>query len=252
MTIFVCEDSFEGVLTGVYDAWASHIHRDQLRIEVGPIGQREFFADYISVPADSEKTEKVMRSIVRKISYYAYRQCMYCALSHQKDRGDAIYRFLLLGFTVGKKVTDYLQQPAVMKVFEYSRALGNEAHYYREFLRFSCWEQRVYVSHISPKGDVLSFVCDHFADRMPSEHFIIVDDTRKKAMIHPKDGESFLRHLTEAEFQSILQYEKKKDGYSDLWKTFFETIAIKERYNPTCQRNHLPLHFRKHMVEFTS
>ncbi|MDO4976906.1 MAG: TIGR03915 family putative DNA repair protein [Eubacteriales bacterium] len=251
MTIFVCEDSFEGVLTGVYDAWASHIHRKQLRIEVGPIGQREFFAEYVPVSANSEKTEKVMRSIHRKISYYAYRQCMYCALSAHKDRGDAIYRFLLLGFTYGAQVTKYLQEPSVMKVFEYSRAYGNEAHYYREFVRFSSWNQ-VYISHISPKGDVLSFVGDHFADRMPSEHFIIVDDVRKKAIIHPKNEECFLRFLTEEEFQSILSYEKKKDNYTDLWQTFFETIAIKERYNPTCQRNHLPLHFRKHMVEFTS
>jgi probable DNA metabolism protein len=40
------------------------------------------------------------------------------------------------------------------------------------------------------------------------------------------------------------------DEYQDLWKIFFENIAIKERINPKLQRNNLPLRFRKDMTEF--
>jgi len=36
----------------------------------------------------------------------------------------------------------------------------------------------------------------------------------------------------------------------DLWKAFFETIAIKERANSDLQRNNMPLHYRKHVTEF--
>jgi len=42
------------------------------------------------------------------------------------------------------------------------------------------------------------------------------------------------------------------DKYEQLWKTFFETIAIKERTNPKCQRNLMPLWIRAHMNEFQS
>ena len=38
--------------------------------------------------------------------------------------------------------------------------------------------------------------------------------------------------------------------FGQLWKVFFETIAIEERMNPVCQRTHLPLHFREDMIEF--
>lgn len=249
MTVFLCEDSFEGVFSVIYDAWASKISHKELRIHVGTVQQRELFTEYIFCDSDSEKAEKVMRTIVRKISYKAYRQCMYCALSSEEDRADVIYRFLLLGFTVGAAITDYLKEPSVMRLFEYGRKVSNEAHYYREFLRFSK-EGEIYISHISPPCDVLEYVGDHFSDRMPSESFLIIDDNRKKALIHPEDQDYYVRILTEQEFAGLKQHELKKDEYSSLWKTFFDTIAIKERTNPACQRNHLPLFFRKHMTEF--
>ena len=40
------------------------------------------------------------------------------------------------------------------------------------------------------------------------------------------------------------------DPFIDLWKDFFNTIGIKERENHQCQRNLMPLWYRKHMTEF--
>ena len=41
-----------------------------------------------------------------------------------------------------------------------------------------------------------------------------------------------------------------EEAYEMLWKTFFETVAIRERTNLNCQKNHLPLRFRPYMTEF--
>ena len=38
--------------------------------------------------------------------------------------------------------------------------------------------------------------------------------------------------------------------FVDLWKVFFKSIGIEQRKNPRCQRNMLPLWYRKHMTEF--
>ena len=40
----------------------------------------------------------------------------------------------------------------------------------------------VYVSHLEPKSDVIMLVGRHFADRMPSEHWMIIDDTTEDCM----------------------------------------------------------------------
>ena len=43
---------------------------------------------------------------------------------------------------------------------------------------------------------------------------------------------------------------RTEENWVKLWKTFFTAIAIEERKNPNCQRNHLPLRFRDLMTEF--
>lgn len=250
MTIFVCEDSFEAVFSAIYDVWASKISHEELRIDVGPIGQMEFFASYRELLPDTKKAARVMEAIYKKISWKAYRQCLYCASSNRKDRADLIYRFLLLGFTVGREITNYLKEPYVMNLFECSRAVGNEMHFHREFLRFTKMDQSIYLSKITPAHDVLQFVGEHFEDRMASENFLIYDANRKKALIHEADRHYYFRNLTKEECNFLNESYHRKDDISDMWVSFFETIAIKERKNPTCQRNHLPIHYRKNMTEF--
>ena len=143
-----------------------------------------------------------------------------------------------------------LQEPVVMRMMELRRNVGNEAHYFREFLRFSSVNGEIYVAHIEPKSDVLLSVANHFADRMPSEHWIIMDDGRNVAAVHPKNENFYVRDLTEEESKQLLKTSECIDEFVTLWKEYFETIAIKERKNPDCQRNHFPVWMRKHATEF--
>ena len=141
--------------------------------------------------------------------------------------------------------------PRVMRILELRRKVSNESHHFREFARFERLNSsNVYVSHLEPKSDVIMLVGRHFADRMPSEQWMIIDDNRKTACVHPKDGENYLRYLTDEEFQTLRKTEEYEDEYTDLWKTFFHAIAIDERKNYVCQRNLFPLWKRKHAVEF--
>ena len=141
--------------------------------------------------------------------------------------------------------------PHVMRILELRRKVSNESHHFREFTRFEKLNSsNVYVSHLEPKSDVIMLVGRHFANRMPSEQWMIIDDNRKTACVHPKDGENYLRYLTGEEFQTLRKTEEYKDEYTDMWKTFFHAIVIDERKNYVCQRNLFPLWKRKHAVEF--
>ena len=236
MTIYTCDESFEGMMTCIYDAWASGLGHRNIRLELEPVLQSELFCDYVHVDADKEKTEKVVRSVRRKISDLAYRQIYLAAMSFEPDRLDAIYRFMLLGFAYGSKVTEMLGASPVVRVLELSRKTGNEAHYFREFARFSSVDRRIYVSHIEPK--------------MPSEHWMIIDDNRLIASVHPKDEPFYLTRLTSDELASLAETERRRDEFTELWQEFFRSIGIEKRSNYVCQRTMLPLWYRKHMTEF--
>lgn len=250
MTVFTCEDDFESMMTCVYDAWASGKGHENVKLVREPVLQQDLFCEYIHVDADSEKVVKVVRSIQRKISYEAYLSVFYAAFSREEDALDAIYRFLVLGFANGAKVVSMLSRPPVMRITELKRNVGNEAHYFREFSRFASPDGSVYVSHIEPKNNVLLFVANHFQDRMPSEDWMMIGDSRRMAAVHPRNEDFYIRYLTKAEAEELLKTEEAEDEYTSLWRTFFHTIGIKQRENPACQRNLFPIRLRKHATEF--
>ena len=225
MKIYTCKDRLEDIMTCIYDAWveALRIGHDQIQVKKEPVFQQTMFDEYIHVDGDAEKAEKVIRSIRRDISDEAYLDVYYATLSAEEDALQAIYNFL---------------------------RVGNESRHFREFARFQSLNGKVYVCHLEPKSDVIMLVGRHFADRMPSEHWMIIDDTRKTACVHPKDGTNYLRYLTDAEFETLRKTEEYEDEYTDMWKTFFHAVGIKERENYICQRNLFPIWKRKHAVEF--
>lgn len=248
-TVFTCQNQFEAMMTCIYDAWASRLGHSNIRLMTEPIENLELFCTYRHIESDQEKAKKVIRSIQNKISSKAYRMIYRAAMSDQMDKLDTIYRFIAAGFHYGAPVIDFLQEPVIMRMMELNRKVGNEAHYYTEFIRFSDMDNHVLISHIEPKSNVLTLVAPHFADRMPSENWMIIDDTRMTAIIHPCDEDYYLTSLTNEELNRLSK--ETDDPFVDLWKTFFDTIGIKERKNPRCQRNMLPLWYRKHMTEFT-
>ena len=180
----------------------------------------------------------------------AYMNIYYASLSADENALQAIYDFLRVGFAIGSTVVEQYTNPHVMNLLELRRQVSNEAHHFREFARFQSLENQVYVSHLEPRNDVIMLVGNHFANRMPSEHWMIIDDNRKTACVHVKDGENYLRYLTDDEFSVLQKTESYEDEYTDMWKTFFHAISIEQRKNYVCQRNLFPIWKRKHAVEF--
>lgn len=250
MVIYTCESDFEAMMTCIYDAWASRLGYRNLRLLTEPVGNLELFCEYRHVEKNPQKAASVIRSIRQKISPEAYRMVYRCAMHFAPERLDHIYRFLLYGFSYGRRSLSMLQEPAVMTVFELNRKVANESHFFHEFLRFADIGGQLLVSHIEPKCDVLTLIAPHYADRLPSENWIIIDDSRKTAIVHPSDEPYYLTLLTEEELGKIREAEKKEDPYVTLWKGFFTSIAVDARKNPCCQRTHLPLWYRKNMTEF--
>ena len=137
MIVYTCEDTFEAMMTCIYDAWASKEGHQNIRLKTEPLGTMELFCEYRTVTSDPVKTRKVVRSIQQKISSTAYLMVYRCALSDHPDKLDRIYRFLLLGFAYPAQLTDMLQHPYVNAVFELNRKVMNEAHLFRECVALS-------------------------------------------------------------------------------------------------------------------
>lgn len=251
MEIYTCEDQFESMMTCIYEAWASKNGHSNVRLMLEPVLEPELFCRYHHVEGDPQIAQKVVRSVRRKISRKAYEMMYGAAMSFRPEKLDAIYRFLVLGFYVGASVTDLLGEACVNTVFQLDRKVKNEAHYFREFIRFSSvMDGRILWARIDPKCDILTLVAPHFCDRMPSEAWMIVDGARGVAAVHPPDEEFYLTKVSKDELSRMEVSRGKTDPYAGLWKSFFHAVGIEQRRNVKCQRTMLPLWYRKNMTEF--
>ena len=248
--ILQCEDSLEGILTAIYDAFVEknkleEYHDGDIAITIGENHTRSLFAREIAVVTDLDKAQKTLYSIQKKISFFAYKKVLSALCHYDMERGNVVLGFLIKGFPMGARVVEDMANPYVMRVMELARKVDNESHMFCGVVRFFDLGKFLYAE-IEPKCHVLPQIMEHFADRYPNEHYVIYDKKRKVALIHLAYGDSFF--VTGEEWNIDLNLHE--DYFERLWSQYFKTIAIEERYNPRCQNNLIPKWYRKHMIEF--
>lgn len=252
--IYLCENSIDGIFTAIYLAWSSGYGHSNVKIEEqcekNNYSNMQLFSDYIPVETDFDKAVKVSRTIKNKISTEAYEMVCRVALSNYQGKGDLIYRFLILGFHIGRNVVDHLSNDVVNRIFKLNRKVNYEVHHFLGFIRFSQQENGVLSSIIHPKNNILTLITPHFTDRLPMERFVIFDKNRYICSLHIPGKPWVIAEIPSVDSLYSEKILDDGDEYKDLWKIFFDNIAIKERINPKLQRNNLPIRFRKDMTEF--
>lgn len=249
MMVYICKEQVDDIWCGIYDAWMSRLGHSNVRLE--PEGRNlELYCEYRQVETCPKKAAKVTESIRSRLTEDIYEMVYKAALSQEEDRADRIYRFLIYAFHIGSKIIDMLQIPAVYEMFRMNRNLNMEFSHMQGFTRFSQMEEGVLLGRIGPKNDLTVLLANHFSDRLSGENWILYDCNRMKAAVH-RAGEGWVMvQADSAEWQNRLQKATDENEYEVLWKTFCESIAIRERINPRCQMNMLPLRFRPYMTEF--
>lgn len=238
--VYICDGSLEGIFCCVFESYV----RREVPADILPDGELTLFP-VRQIISDEAKALRIHRSLER-ISAEVLEWTQTAYLSCVDGRELLIYQFIALAYRYGAKVTSMLADPVVSEVFKAVRAVRNEAHLLIEFLRFSDFGGAL-VAEIEPKALVLPYLKTHFAGRFPDETFFIFDLTHGlalnyrpyEAVIQPIDG-----------FE-LPQASGEERAFRNLWKRYYDTIAIEGRYNPKCRMTHMPKHFWKHMTEFS-
>lgn len=251
--VFLCEDSLTGILTGVYDAWDSRLGHENVRLSAGENENLELFCEYEQVEPDVEKAGKVLRTVQRKMGEEAFGMIARAAACPDPGKADAVYRMIVIGLHLpdGKMAADMLTEPHIRLVFELSRRAWNIAHRYKEFVRFKEMDNGVLFSRIDAEADILSLIAPHFADRLSGEDWMIYDQRRQKAAVHPRGRTWFMLEEADEKSLAALRESGEEAGFQALWKGFHRAIGIESRKNSRLQMSFLPLKFRAFMSEFT-
>lgn len=248
----ICEDSLEGIFTGIYNAYLLKKPHEQIHICLAEEENYRLFAVYQECQPEDKKAASVARTILREFGEETYLSVCRALASMAEDKGEAVYKSIVKGFSMKnrKNLMGNLADSYVHRVFELARFSSNEIHYHLEVLRFFELESGILYAPIEPKSNVLTFIMPHFADRLPLENFVIHDESRNLFAVHPAKKEWYLVTGEEGWELANGSFSKGEEKYSELFCQFFHSVAIKERKNPKLQRNHLPLRFRRYMTEF--
>lgn len=250
--ILLCEDSIEGILTGVYEAYALHADQEHTHLQTTEIDNYRLFAEYMKISADKEKSQKTLRTIYHRFGEDAYKCLIQAMLSYDDAKSDAVYHTICCGLSgqFHGRLMEHLSNPYIHKVFTLSRSVFGEYDNLRGFLRFQELKKSILLARYRPKNDITTMLAPHFANRLPNENFAIYDEGRRCCAVHPKGRPWYLVRADLPFSKNEAEYSEKEEAYQQLFTHFTKTIAIKERENRKLQRNMLPLRFREYMPEF--
>lgn len=250
--VYVCKDTITGIFSAIYEAWKTRLREEQLGIALRGKMEQELFCEYMEVEEDERKTIAVENLIKKHLGYEAYWDIYHAVLSNDAEKGDAILGAMLEARNIpdSRKIMQHLTHPKVRKIFELSRNVSNEAHFYLELVRFTELENGILFAKIAPKNQVLTCIGDHFSNRLPLENWMIYDETHGMFLVHQASRHWILVLNEKLNIEETKKQSASERTYSKLWKCFFESISIEARESYERQRQHLPLRYRENLPEF--
>lgn len=176
MLVYIYDGSFEGILTATYEAY--YRRENPERLLTAQNLAVNMFDRYENIQTDHEKSDKVYRAILAKISETALRKAFHVFLSDSRNKGTMIYNYLRLGFHYGHMVDNHLHEESVLTVHQISRKVTFECHRFTGLLRFAKIKQEIFYAKFEPDHNITMLLAPHFARRLSDQDWIIHDTKR--------------------------------------------------------------------------
>lgn len=243
MLKLIYEDSFEGFLCAIYNAFYSK--EEVTSIEINDDFDIDMLTIIEYVETDIEKYKKVKDAIVSKIDPLALNKIYKLHLSNYKNKGLLCYKYLKLAFKLGTNIHKHLYIDEVKKLDLIERRVSLEAHRFTGFVRFSLINNKLLYSSIEPDNNILELISPHFKSRFSNEYWIIHDVKRNIASIYNKIS----WEIIEMDNDIYNSFKNYNDEFEDLWRNYFKSTSIKERSNLKLQKRSMPKRYWNNLTE---
>lgn len=237
--IYVFDGTFDGFLTAVFRSAQSNAPLDS----VTDTCEQGTFLESAQVVSNAWQAARVRQFLDTRTGPDLPDMVRYAFLSANPDRFTYIARTLQLARRYGAQVVDVMDG-AVLGFRACCREAMHETHRFTGLTRFSELKDGMLYAIIAPKHNVLPPVLAHFAMRYPRERMAVYDEGRR--LLGMLEAGAVTLH--EVDMAHPLP-TKDEQAYRNLWRVFFESVAIKGRINPNLQRQHMPKYTWRNLVE---
>jgi probable DNA metabolism protein len=252
MVIWTYDETFEGLLTLVFDAYEMKTFPDKVLKKSDQ--QPSIFPGDYTVVTDEEKAKRVWVGLHKKISESSCQMLFHVFLSEMPDTELLILRYVKDVFESTGNIEFNFGNRNVLEVSKIARKVGHEKHRILMFARFQKTADDIYYASFDPAYDVLPLVTEHFENRFADQKWIIYDTRRNYGFYYDLKStseivfnESVVNPATGKIDKSIL--DKDEQLFQELWQGYFKSMCIKERINPKLHVQLLPRRYWKYLIE---
>ena len=259
MTCYSFDNTLDGLLTAVFEAFALHEQPEMLLAEGDPV---PLFCDRLyAVPTDTEKAGRVWKGLEKRLPKNVVKMLAVSFLSEMHELNNPLFQYICKVFRQPEGQSGIecnFADPDILAVTNIARKVSHEQLRMKQFIRFQKAKDGTYLAVVAPDHNVLPLVTDHFADRFNDQHWLIYDAKRHYGFYY--DGAGYPSRITFADEASVpfsldngmLNEELLSQDdqlLQDLWRTYFKAICIRERLNPRKQLNDMPRRYWKYLTE---
>ncbi len=251
MIVFRYDKTFEGLLTSVFDAYSRKSFPDRLLAEGEP--PPLFVDEEYTVVTATDKSTRVWTALSKKLSKDVCGMLMHVWLSELEGSDELLFRFMRKGIDSPRNIATNYADDDVNEVHKIAKKVSRERHHLMQFVRFQKADDDLYFAPVSPIYNALPLTMNYFTDRFADQKWLIYDvkrrygfyyDLKKAQEVTLDDDEHLLSGKLDEEL--LAQDEKL---FQQMWKSYFQSITIRERLNPKLHRQHMPRRFWKFMPE---
>ncbi len=236
--IYLIDGTMEGIYTALYNAYLTKNYPSYLTY--GNV-QLEFGDETVEILTDNSKADRVFNKLKTILSHNEISKLYIALKSDDEAKYFIIFSYLKKTVDIGKCISDKFSD---VDVFNFDRLVSKvllEVHRFKGFIRFSKTQNGVYYAKYFPDNDINSLILPHFIARYKNMPFIIHD-------LNHDVVSAYFNGKSKTVYKKINPLSVD-DEFQSLFKTYHDTVFIKERKNERLMRNFLPKRYHAYLPE---
>ena len=251
MLYFIYDNTFEGLLTAIFDAYNRKEFPDRI---VDSDYSIPLFTENHLVTSDIEKSDRVLKGLRKKISKSALNMLFVCYLSEIEDIEMILFRYIQKALSSPISIEMNFADDDVLMLSKIYKKVINETTHIKQFVRFQKTTDGIYFAVMDPLYNVLPLCSNFFEDRYADQQWILYDSRRHYGLFYNLEKTEII-HFENPSLSlktGQLAYESMDEqelAFQNLWNDYLKAVTIQERKNLKLQRQFMPKRFWKYLIE---
>jgi len=251
MHTIVYDESFEGLLTGIFDVYEYGFKNVNL-IKKQDYQKNIFENEHFTV-TDHKKAGRVWIGMKQRLTQKGLGQIYKCFLSEIKNIENVILGYLQYVFRTSRNIESDYSHPSVLIVTQTAKKVDREKHRMEAFVRFQLTRDELYYATIQPDYNVLPLIMKHFETRYADQRWMIYDSYRHYGIYYDLKTTETIEMIFKEESDNGknigFAISEEETLYQQLWQQYFSSVNIAARKNIKLHIQHMPKRYWKFLTE---